>query len=221
MVGLGLGFKNQDWIWIAKCESPLIFGNDQDWIRTEGNFGSIRIGSDCNFFLNWRIRTGLDGENSQLLKCNFSNQIEVFYWFALRVEAMMHNIDNFMVLTLHCKQAVSAISSGQFSGVACVFPLDSLLCFCISSSVLVIFHSCLVFFMSELNVINYTRLRQIKWFANPCIQHRHKVAKPKSQGFFFLKWVTVKQKAKMTYKMRYPHFWSSQSKGDEQQSDKT
>ena len=36
---------------------------DQDWIRTEANFGRIRAGSDCNFFQNWRIRTGSDSEN--------------------------------------------------------------------------------------------------------------------------------------------------------------
>jgi len=31
-----------------------------DWIRTEANFRRIRTGSDCNFFGNWRIRTGSD-----------------------------------------------------------------------------------------------------------------------------------------------------------------
>jgi len=31
-----------------------------DWIRTDANFGRIRTGSDCNFFENWRIRTGSD-----------------------------------------------------------------------------------------------------------------------------------------------------------------
>jgi len=27
VVGLGLSYKNQDWIWIAKCDSPFISGN--------------------------------------------------------------------------------------------------------------------------------------------------------------------------------------------------
>jgi len=36
---------------------------DQDWIGTEANFGRIRTGSDCNFFENWRSRTGSDWEN--------------------------------------------------------------------------------------------------------------------------------------------------------------
>ena len=35
---------------------------DQDWIRTEVNFGRIRTGSDCNSFENWRFRTGSDLE---------------------------------------------------------------------------------------------------------------------------------------------------------------
>jgi len=34
-----------------------------DWFRTEANFGRIRIGSDCIFFENWRIRAGSDWEN--------------------------------------------------------------------------------------------------------------------------------------------------------------
>ena len=32
----------------------------QDWIRTEANFGRSRTGLDCNFFQNWRIRSGSD-----------------------------------------------------------------------------------------------------------------------------------------------------------------
>jgi len=34
-----------------------------DWIRTEANFGRIRTGLDCNFFEDWRSRTGSDWEN--------------------------------------------------------------------------------------------------------------------------------------------------------------
>jgi len=34
-----------------------------DWITTEANFGRIRTGSDCNFFENWRIRTGSEWKN--------------------------------------------------------------------------------------------------------------------------------------------------------------
>jgi len=33
------------------------------WIRTEANIGRIRTGSECNFFENWRVRTGSDSEN--------------------------------------------------------------------------------------------------------------------------------------------------------------
>jgi len=29
-------------------------------IKTEAKFGQIKTGSDCNFFENWRIRTGSD-----------------------------------------------------------------------------------------------------------------------------------------------------------------
>jgi len=37
----------------------------QGWaqIRTEAIFGQIRTGLECNFFENWRIRTGSDWEN--------------------------------------------------------------------------------------------------------------------------------------------------------------
>jgi len=31
-------------------ESVFRWQQRQDWIRTEGNFGRIRTGSDCNFF---------------------------------------------------------------------------------------------------------------------------------------------------------------------------
>ena len=34
-----------------------------DWIKTEANFCQIRTWSDCNFFENWRMRSGLDWEN--------------------------------------------------------------------------------------------------------------------------------------------------------------
>jgi len=34
-----------------------------DWIRSEANFGRNRTGSDCNFFENWRIKTGSHWEN--------------------------------------------------------------------------------------------------------------------------------------------------------------
>ena len=44
----------QRWAWIR---------TGSDWIRTEANFGWIRTGSDCNFFENWRIRTGSDWES--------------------------------------------------------------------------------------------------------------------------------------------------------------
>jgi len=36
---------------------------DQDWIRTEANFGRTGTGSDWNIFENWRSRTGSDREN--------------------------------------------------------------------------------------------------------------------------------------------------------------
>jgi len=36
---------------------------NQDWIRTDANFGRIKTGSDCNFFENWQIRTESDWEN--------------------------------------------------------------------------------------------------------------------------------------------------------------
>ena len=48
---------------------------DQNWIRTEANFGRIRTGSDCNFFENWRIRTGSDWKNL-LFWCDYSNHIK-------------------------------------------------------------------------------------------------------------------------------------------------
>jgi len=54
-LGTGAGVKKSDsnhlW-WLAEMST------DQDWIglvRTEGNFGRIRTGSDYNCFENWRI----------------------------------------------------------------------------------------------------------------------------------------------------------------------
>jgi len=49
--------------WIPKFPKCIVthtleMSTDQDWIRTEANFGRIRTGSDCSFFQNWR--TGLD-----------------------------------------------------------------------------------------------------------------------------------------------------------------
>jgi len=48
---------------------------DEDWIRTEANFGRIRTGTDCNFFENLRIR--IVSENF-LLRCDYSNRIKNF-----------------------------------------------------------------------------------------------------------------------------------------------
>jgi len=45
-------------LWALACLSEM--SKDQDWIRTEANFGGVRTGSDYNFFQNWRIRTGSD-----------------------------------------------------------------------------------------------------------------------------------------------------------------
>jgi len=47
----------------VQTEDMSEMSTDQYWIRTEANFGRIRTGSDCNFFQNWRIRTGSDWEN--------------------------------------------------------------------------------------------------------------------------------------------------------------
>jgi len=88
---------------------------DQDWIRSEANFGWIRTGSDCNFFENLRIRTESDSEkfcclNVIILKiskilvvirihrfakwqCIFCHQMQKLYWdyFAVRtVSTFVH-----------------------------------------------------------------------------------------------------------------------------------
>ena len=49
--------------------------NGSDWIRTEANFGRIRTASDCNFFENWRMRTGSDWEHL-LFWWDYSNHIK-------------------------------------------------------------------------------------------------------------------------------------------------
>jgi len=50
---------------VSCCTTEM--STDQDWIRTEANFGRIRTGSDCSFFLNWQIKTGSDWENFVVL----------------------------------------------------------------------------------------------------------------------------------------------------------
>jgi len=52
VAGLGLSFENQDWIWIAKYDSPLISGTEQRstlqrqaWLRT-GSWLNQHWGSD-------------------------------------------------------------------------------------------------------------------------------------------------------------------------------
>jgi len=47
---------------MVEVVKPIIMANaaDMSTDRTEANIGRIRTGSDCNFFENWRIRTGSD-----------------------------------------------------------------------------------------------------------------------------------------------------------------
>jgi len=60
-------------LWDDGCLPEM--STDQDWIRTEVNFGKITTGSDCNIFENWQIRTGSDWENL-LFWCDYSIHIK-------------------------------------------------------------------------------------------------------------------------------------------------
>ena len=50
---------------------PTEMSTDQDWIRTEANFGRIRTGSDCKFFL-----IGGSGLDRTEKICDYSNHIK-------------------------------------------------------------------------------------------------------------------------------------------------
>jgi len=64
----GCGMDSRSALLLAHCilrrqQKWVPIRTGSDWIRTEANFGRIMTGSDCNFFDNWRIRTGSDWEN--------------------------------------------------------------------------------------------------------------------------------------------------------------
>jgi len=45
------------------CELERNIDNHNIWYASQQRWVRIRTGSDCNFFENWRVRTGSDWEN--------------------------------------------------------------------------------------------------------------------------------------------------------------
>jgi len=144
MIGkLSLEWPQAAFLWA----SPLIFpggqrqhfaftfqvADDQTWarIRTEVDFGRIRTGSDCNFFQNWRIRTGSDWENFccfNVIILKISNILVVIRFIYLfvysrhEVHSMnTHNLQNAGWQKQTIQNVVQDIEAGEITGLQTLF----------------------------------------------------------------------------------------------------